>query len=74
MDLQYPVGAGLQRDVKMRREASGGSHQGDEILGNVLRLDGAEAEVVELRFVENSRAPPQKVQLAVGGRDHSFPG
>src|SRR5271170_5739987 len=48
------VGTGLQRHVKMRRQAIRRSHQRDEFLGDVLRLDGAEPKLFERRFFENA--------------------
>src|ERR1700690_3752719 len=38
----------------MRRQSRGGGYQGDEILGHILRLDGAETEMVKLCLVQDS--------------------
>src|SRR5271154_2304383 len=48
------VGAGLQRHVKMRRQAIRRSYKRDEFLGDVLRLDGAEPKLFERRFFQNA--------------------
>ena len=48
------VRPGLQRHVKMRRDARRCSDERDEILGDVLRLDGAEAQLLELGLVQNA--------------------
>ena len=51
---QDAVGTRLQRDVKMARDALRRSDERDEIFGDVLRLDRAEAELFERGFVENA--------------------
>jgi len=48
------VGAGLQRHVEMLGDAIGGSEEFDEILGDVERLDGADAETFDGGFVEDA--------------------
>jgi hypothetical protein len=48
------VGAGLQRHVEVLREAAGRGEEINEVLCNILRLDGRESEAVERCFVEDA--------------------
>ena len=48
------VRSGLQRHMKMRSDARRSSDERDEIFGDVLRLDGAEAQLLELGLVQNA--------------------
>ena len=48
------VGAGLQWHVKVLGEAARGSEKVDQVLGNILRFDGGEAQTVERSFVEDA--------------------
>jgi len=48
------VRAGLERHVKVLGDATGAGEERDEILRDVERLDGADAEARERRFVENA--------------------
>ncbi len=48
------VGAGLQRHVEMLGDAMRGGEEFDEILGDVQRLDGADAETFDGGFVEDA--------------------
>src|ERR1700722_11855540 len=52
--LQHSGGARLQRNMKMPRDAIGRNHQIYKILGNILRLDGAETQLIESSFVQNA--------------------
>ena len=56
---QNTVRAGLQRHVEMSRDARGCRDERDEILGDVLRLDGAEAQLLQIGFVED---PPDHLR------------
>ena len=48
------VGAGLQRHVEMLGDAIGPGEEFDEVLGDVERLDGADAETFDGSFVEDA--------------------
>ena len=48
------VGGGLQGHVEVAGEAIGGGEEGDQVGGNVHRLDGADAEARDLGFVEDA--------------------
>jgi hypothetical protein len=48
------IGARLERHVKVPGNALGGSKKVDKILGNVQRLDGADAETLDGGFVEDA--------------------
>jgi len=48
------VGAGLQRHVEVLGDAIAGGEEFDEILGDVERLDGADAETFDGGFVEDA--------------------
>src|SRR5882672_6945055 len=48
------VGAGLQRQVEMLGDAIGPGEEFDEILGDVQRLDGADAETFDGGFVKDA--------------------
>ena len=55
------VATGLQRHVEMRGDAGVGSEEVDEILGDVERLDGADAEAFNWRFVEDAAEQAEKL-------------
>ena len=44
------VAGGLQRHMKMRRDAIGGRKQLDQILGHIQRFDGADAQALDAGF------------------------
>src|SRR5437660_2892277 len=48
------VGGGLQRHMEVLGDAICGSKKIDEVLGNVERLDGADAEALDRWFAENA--------------------
>ena len=48
------IGRGLQRHVEVLSDARCGSEQRDQILGHVERLDRADANTLDRRFVENA--------------------
>ena len=48
------VRAGLERHVKVLGDATGAGEERDEVLRDVERLDGADAEARERSFVENA--------------------
>src|SRR5882724_11724099 len=48
------VGAGLQRHVEMLGDAIGPGEEFDEVLGDVERLDGADAETFDGGFIEDA--------------------
>jgi len=60
------VGAGLQRHVKMLSDAVGGSKKSDKVLGNVERLDGADAETFDGSFLNN--AAEEVFEFDTGGK------
>ena len=47
------IGGGLQRHMEVRREAIIGCEQIDQVLGDVERFDGADAQAFDGSFVEN---------------------
>src|SRR6266851_1700957 len=51
---QDAVGGGLQGHVEMLGDAVGGGKEIDEVLGDVERLDGADAEAFDGGFVEDA--------------------
>ena len=55
------VGSGLQRHVKMRSDAMVGGEEVDEILRDVERFDGADAQALDGRFVEDAAQQIEKL-------------
>jgi len=51
---QDTIGSGLQGHVKMRRDSIVGCEEVDEILSDVERFDGADAQPLDGRFVEDA--------------------
>ncbi len=65
------VRAGLERHVKVLGDATGAGEKGDEVLRDVERLDGADAEARERSFVENAA---QEIEKVGTGREVAPPG
>src|SRR5437879_6068142 len=65
------VRAGLERHVKVLGDATGAGEERDEVLRDVERLDGADAEARERSFVENSA---QEIEEVGAGREVAPPG
>src|SRR5260370_24304066 len=75
------VGPGLQRHVKMLRNAVCGSEQGDEIPRHIERLDRTDAQALDPGFVQNAAKHTNQVNArrkiaAIGAQidatDHNF--
>jgi len=60
------VGGGLQRHVEVLGDAIGGGEEFDKVLGNVERLDGADAEAFDSGFVED--AAEEILEFDAGGK------
>jgi len=59
------VGARLQRHVEVLGDAIVGDEKFDEVLGDVLRLDGADAEAFDRGFIED--AEEERFEFDTGG-------
>jgi len=54
------VGSGLQRHVEVRRDAVSGGEKVDQVLGDVERLDGADAQALDGSFAEDAAQQVKK--------------
>lgn len=64
------IGAGLERHVEVPGDAVRAGEESDEVLCDILRLDGADAKTGEGRFIENTA---KKIQDIGAGRKIASP-